>query len=451
MKLSRRIVFSSAVQNGLLLSVLLAWTLLLLPAALTLAQETTPEAPVTVTVTEAPPAATVEAPLATVEPAATLPATDLPPAATAEATTGTDLPAATAEATAAPPFTGFSADFSAWTGAGWQVVGWQSAADADGNAFLTAALPGMVASPEGLSLADFQLEARLKADAGSTLEIVLRAGEQSDRLMFSALGAVRLYRGETLLAASAAPALSTPDWFNVTIIAAGERLGVSINAVPHLAYTGAAPLPAGPVQFVSGAENTGSVALDDVVLLPVDAATVILPTPALPTDAPATEIIVSPAAPLTPPAEATAEATAAATAEPETTPEPEATAEAEMTALPETTPAAETTPEADAAATAEADPAALSAADLARIAPQFLPIVESQLRGDAAALAAALQAGGVLVDDQGRILMQVYYAPGYDIAGAAAAVNGEVLLALATSAEMFISPASLPALLQNPD
>jgi hypothetical protein len=311
------------------------------PAEVTATEQASPAA------TEAPPASPEASPVvATAAPEATVEATaETTVEAIAEVTTEATTEAiaevtaeATAEATdslAAPEIialTSFADAFDvAWTGEGWSVVGWSLATDANGNAYLTTTLPNATATINNFSQADIQVTARLQIAEDNTAEILVRAGAENYRVMISAQGLSRLYRGQTLLDAAAIPEPATepvqevveveapaevaeeaeataevvaeaeataetteatveapqpptllPElpWYSVTIIAANGTIGVQVDGVAQIAYTDENPLGAGSVTFSSGGTNTGAVALDDVAVTVVDPATVIIPVPA---------------------------------------------------------------------------------------------------------------------------------------------------------------------------
>jgi hypothetical protein len=293
----------------------------------------------------------------------------------------TQEPQVTAEAAPTQPvletpvsLTSFADDFTDWAGEGWTGEGWALTEEVD-NAYLATTLAQSSIAINDFVQADFTLSAQLKMDADNTAEILVRAGEESYRVVLNALGATRLYRGEALLAAGVSAASEEPTWFDVTITAAGATIGVSINGVPQIAYTDPVPLGAGFVIFSSGLENTGSVALDNVVAEMVDAATIIIALPATP------EPVVAETE--TPLVEATEAPIATAEVVAETTTEPEATAEVKtyvvLSADFSTEPTEWTVNGASIVSAEEANPALLFAADSTFAPTDALDLAEFQL------------------------------------------------------------------------
>lgn len=208
------------------------------------------------------------------------------------------------------PTTSFQDDFEGtFTGAWTLAPGWALTADGE-NIVLRGVMPASEAAINVIDWPHLNLRASLRVQPGSTVEIHLRKTDtESYRFVLDAAGSTALYRGDSLLAESAAvdDDVTEAVWRTLTVQAFGPWLTATLDDVFLFTYEDANPLTAGAVAFVTGAENTGTVDMDDVVINKLEA-------PSFPAE---------PA----PQPEAT-EAPAEITDEPEATEEPEITQEA---------------------------------------------------------------------------------------------------------------------------
>ncbi len=415
-----------SVKRMCMLVMALALMTLIIPRSALSAQDITPEPTADATSesvinTEAPVISTdvptliptEAAPVAT--DAAALPTEAAPlPVVTTEATLEATA-AATVEPTSAL-LTSFADTFTDWTGAGWDIVDWLVQTTDDGSAFLITDSATASAVIQNFQPADFQLTTRMRITENNIAEILVRSGLENDRIIFSAQGASRLYRGETLLAASASAPLpppidatAEPQWFTVSITAAGGTIGVSVNDVPQIAYTDPQPLPAGMIVFKANANNTGAIALDDISVVTIDPLTAVIATPAA-----ALDVSI-------PTAEATADVTAQATLE--------ATADATLEAT------AEATLEPTAEATSEAADLSTS---IAKLPESLHSAFELYAAGDVAGATAMLTEQSVYPDAYSRIYLIVAYDGTENIAGLITDDGGEIIALNGTTINAYI-------------
>jgi hypothetical protein len=349
----------------------------------------TPEVDATLEATEdgvevTPPSETTSPPESTPD------VTDVAPEATSEVSDEADE-TNTPESTAVPDVptepttpvepvevTSYTTDFESgaqdWSLDGWAVIS-ETTTEGDfnsENSFLTTTMPESQAGFLAFNEADLRVTGQYRLDAGNTALVAFRAGEQALQVMFNAYGSSRLYVGTEVVATSTLtpPADAEPTWFDFSIMAVGDVVIVNVNGADSIIYQGVMSQEANSVTFLSGINNEGAVALDNVMLEFVDASTFVMPvipTPSatpVPTELPVTDTPEEDGASGDIAPEATAEATEEAdefvpevTVEAEVTPEimaevteeagddsPEMTQEADDIA-PEMTVEAEVTPE----------------------------------------------------------------------------------------------------------
>lgn len=273
------------------------------------ATEVTPQEEVTEVSSEVP----TEVLEPTLEPEITVEATEIVEATeTVEATDSVEV--ITPEATTAPAVTSFTDDFEAFDGSGWILSGWQPVVGSD-NTYLSSVLPSASALIDGFNEANFELNTTMRVALNNTATIAFRSGSESYYASFNSAGSSRLYRGTELLDFYTIPAApdSEPMWFSVQIVAANDTISISVNGIPGIVYTDAAPLGSGQIAFVTGDTNTGEVSIDNVVLNVVDPAAVVFPIEATPFPTSEAEATAEVTPEVTP--EATAEVTAEVTPE----------------------------------------------------------------------------------------------------------------------------------------
>ncbi len=197
----------------------------------------------------------------------------------------------------------FQDDFEDGDSAGWTLdPGWAITTTANGNLVLSGIAPDSAALIDSLDWPHLSLSVRTRVQADNTLDIVIRGGY---RLSVDTAGQVSLYRDDTLLAEGpVAVATEVPEdaeipWHVVNIQAQGTVVTVLVDGTVQLSIEDPDPLGAGPISFVTGAENTGAVFIDDVVINRLDAPVPVATQPAT-TEAP-TEVTEPPVVATEPP------------------------------------------------------------------------------------------------------------------------------------------------------
>ncbi|MBZ0304146.1 MAG: hypothetical protein K8J31_30705, partial [Anaerolineae bacterium] len=284
--------------------------------------------PVVVETTEAVQPEATEEPEITAEPTSDAESTIEPTAEqTQEATTE---PTETAAPTLDPALTTFADDFEDGDTIGWTLSpGWALTTSASGdNLLLRGVMPDSTAAINELDWPQLNLKARVRVQPGSTLEIAVRQQEDDGyRVTLDATGLTALYRGDTLLAQGAAidPEITAAVWRTIVVQALGGNVIVALDDSVQFTYEDPTSLGAGSVTFKTGADNSGAVDVDDVVITKLEAS--VLPDESVTATEPAPEITET----------VMPEVTEEATAEVEATEEAEATQEAESTQEPEAT------------------------------------------------------------------------------------------------------------------
>lgn len=225
-----------------------------------------------------------------------------------------------------------------------------------------------------ISLSNFELNAELFISENNTATIAFRSGIEEYRAMFSSNGSSRLYRGDELLDAYVMQPAEAA-WFAVQIIAADDTISISVDGITGILFTDSLTLEAGSISFHTGDANSGSVMLDNLSIIELDAASVIFSE-----EAPAIDAM--------PEAEATQEA--------ETTPEAEVTQEAEMT------PEAEVTEEAPIANV--------------QMSEQLSEVIELINNGELFLAEVILQSASYEIDETKGVGLKIYPAGGIHLA-----------------------------------
>ena len=333
----------NAILTGLILISLIVTYVAPAASYVARAQETTAEPPPPAEETASPtaPPAETAAPETTAEPTA-------PPVETAapEATETAAPPASpTPLATLAPDAVLFQDNFEDGDAAGWTLTaGWQVLLDG-ASRVLSAVGPAQGAAVNNLYWEHLLLAARARVEPGASVSLALRAGAEQYTVTLDASGQASLYRGSALLAQGPQPApLAEGEqpqavWRTLNVHLLGDTLTVGLDGVVQFTYQDPLPLPAGALAFITGADSSAAVALDDVVIhrleLPTETPTPIPPateTAPAPTETALPELTAEPEATEEPAPEATdepitePEATEEATVEPESTDEPGALA-----------------------------------------------------------------------------------------------------------------------------
>jgi len=248
-------------------------------------EESTP--PVVVEVTQEP---TVETPTeVTAEPT-------LEP--TVEATTeATAEPTSLPEPTLIPaPVDQFGDDFQDANTTGWILTsGWQLGSDSSGNVFLTASTPNEIALVDGVNWAHLLLSARLFITPGDMAALSVRSGAESYVIVLDAAGQASLYRSGVLVA-QGMPVATIIDaagaWRTLNLQVLGSLITVGVDGTVQFSFSDPAPLAEGSVSFSTGANNVGTLGLDDVTIIRLDAPVATPPpteAPVLPTESPTPE------------------------------------------------------------------------------------------------------------------------------------------------------------------
>lgn len=189
------------------------------------------------------------------------------------------------------PATTFQEDFQDGDTSDWQITdGWSLGADSTGNVFLTTTLPNQVAVVAGQAWENVSVQAQIGIAPGNTAAVSTRVTETSSySAVIDATGAAYLYRGAELVAGMTGTAPSNAQfagglvWHQVAMTADGNTISVTVNGLPRINFveTVLTETTPGQVVFSTGANNTGSVALDNVSVQDLGA-TQVIPTPTLP-------------------------------------------------------------------------------------------------------------------------------------------------------------------------
>lgn len=351
---TKRRLLSSVLSGLILLSMFISLIAPLGSLQTVNAQETTEEPPAETTDSADVPAGS-PTPEATSEVTAS---PDAPPIIPTDGTVPTDdLPVVIVP----PPTTAYSDDFQDADTVGWSLSeGWALSSDPDdGNIFLitngafeTATIPGLVWD-------NLAVSARLGITPGNSANIAVRVGAENYNVSLYADGHARLFQSLNLLTESAALEVIeendlAPRWYDVSVQVLGNVITVNLDDANVITFTAPTTLPAGAVVFSTGANNTGFIMLDDVVLQQVVASPVVTPTE--PTEEAPVVVVIPPTDETT--AEATVEATDQVTPEATDVVIPEITAEVTDEATPVETPSAEITPDVEATEAVETTPEA---------------------------------------------------------------------------------------------
>lgn len=226
--------------------------------------------------------------------------------------TVTEQPPVTAVPTVDPASTSFNDPFEDGNTDEWILSpGWALTASED-SMFLRGIVPDSSAAINGIDWPHLNLSARARVQHDNTLEIFVRQDDGgSYRVTLDSAGLATLYKGDEMLAAGASiePGIEQAVWRTITVQALGTYLIVALDGTVQFTYEDQSPLTGGGVAFGTGAENTGAVDIDDVVVLKLEAPAITVTAPA--PDPELTETVV-----------------------PEVTEEPEATPEVEATEEP---------------------------------------------------------------------------------------------------------------------
>ncbi len=251
-------------------------------------------------------------------------------------------------------------DFNDGDTLGWTLSpGWVLGVEGE-NGFLTTSGQFETAVITSLMWEHLSISANVGIVDDNTANIAFRVGADNYNVTINASGRVSLYQGLTLLAEGPvvpvdpeAVSDTLPNWYAVTVTALGSQISVLVDDVFQINQIVTDPLPAGAVIFSTGANNTGAVIIDDVVVEQLPAPAVIItpePTPEVVEPAPETAVPTPEVVEPTPEPEATPEIEVTPEIEGteeavEPTPEPEITVEPEVTVEPEITPEVTVEPE----------------------------------------------------------------------------------------------------------
>ncbi len=352
--------------------------------------------------------------------------TDVPTEATTEQPTAAPTDATvTAEATDAnvtsepteavtqPPATPdtsniFTEDFQDGETTGWLLTaGWTIVDDA-GNLVLTANTPNEIATLTATTWSYFTLSFRVRG----SIQMTMSSGGSNYQVTVAADGAASLYKDGVLLAQAAGeiPTDATVEpgtnWHTVSLLAPGNLLAIKVDNFTPISTSDPTLVGMGPIMLSTTADNTSSVAFDDLSIQRLDA------PPPVPTAIPTVSGVV----PIPPPMNVTAEPTVDVTTEATVEATVEATSEATVEATTEAT--AEATAEATVEATAEAtieataeatvEPLSLSEVGRNKLPPALVNILDTYLAGDTAGAQAAAADYFITIDNQQRISLTVW-------------------------------------------
>ncbi len=157
---------------------------------------------------------------------------------------------------------------------GWQVVdGALSSSAANDSATLI-----------GIDWPHLLFSADVRIASGSAVNILLRSSAENYSIGLEISGRTTLSRSGLLLAESA-PIGDTDAWRTVQIQALGGLVTVAVDGVVQFSHDDSPGLGAGAIGFISG----GSVAVDNVAIIRLDAPTEPPPVVVVPTEAPTAE------------------------------------------------------------------------------------------------------------------------------------------------------------------
>ncbi|PMB48319.1 hypothetical protein CEN41_01950, partial [Fischerella thermalis CCMEE 5330] len=165
--------------------------------------------------------------------------------------------------------------FDAFTGEGWELVGWSLGSAADDAALIAESSPATAAYYNFLHT-DFALTAQVTISVGSTLRVRLSGVD----LLLDAFGNSRLYSGDEVIATSPAmtPPHSEAQPYTVQLVAQGGIVTVSVDGVNT--YAAALDgLLAAPLRLEATLAEGGSVALQQLILEELAPLPVVDPAP----------------------------------------------------------------------------------------------------------------------------------------------------------------------------
>lgn len=160
----------------------------------------------------------------------------------------------------------FATDFQGGYASDWTASsGWMFSSN-EQNVFLSAATPAEVFTIPEVGVKHLLFSAQIRIEPGNTAQIQLQQDASAYQIIINSNGETWLYRDGTLLASGVEATADMASWHTLRLRVFEGVVTVGIEDTLQIDYSDATWATVAAISIVTGTDNTGTVAVDDIYL-----------------------------------------------------------------------------------------------------------------------------------------------------------------------------------------